>query len=413
MHSSPDSFIVNLTTHTYGGETLGRLPDGRAVFVPFAMPGEEVRVRLIEEKRGYARAELIEVVTASPVRITPVCKHFTTCGGCHYQHMPYASQLSAKNNILRDQLVRLGKIKDPPVKPTVSSPRQYHYRNNIQFQVTEQGSLGFYGTQTDDILAIQECHLPEEALNLLWPKLDFEPGAELKRVSLRLGKDEDILITLESNDPEPPEFMVEDLPISAIYLGPDVVHVLAGNSYIVIEVLERPFRVSAASFFQVNTPMAAVMVAHVLDYLDLKSTDTVIDAYAGVGLFSAFMAPRIKRLLAIEDVPQACADFVYNLDEFDNVELYQGKVEDILPVLEVKPQAILVDPSRAGLDRHVVDGILDMQPEVLVYVSCDPATLARDARRLTTGGYRLENITPFDLFPQTYHIESISFWHRL
>jgi 23S rRNA (uracil1939-C5)-methyltransferase len=412
MHSPPDSFIVNLTTHTYGGETLGRLPDGRAVFVPFAMPGEEVRIRLIDEKRGYARAELIEVLTPSPTRIKPVCKHFTTCGGCHYQHMSYETQLSAKKNILRDQLERLGKIEDPPVKPTVSSPRHYQYRNSIQFQVTEQGSLGFYETQADDIFAIQECHLPEEMLNLLWPKLDFEPGTGLERVCLRLGKDEDILLILESNEPEPPEFMVEDLPISAIYLGPDEVHVLAGNSYTVIEVLERPFRVSAASFFQVNTPMAAVMVTHVLDNLDLKSTDTVIDAFAGVGLFSVFLAPRIKRLLAIEDAPQACADFVYNLDEFDNVELYQGKVEDILPVLEVKPQAILVDPPRAGLDRYVVDGILDMQPEVLVYVSCDAATLARDSQRLTGGGYRLEDITPFDLFPQTYHIESISFWHR-
>jgi 23S rRNA (uracil1939-C5)-methyltransferase len=122
--------------------------------------------------------------------------------------------------------------------------------------------------------------------------------------------------------------------------------------------------------------------------------------------------PRVNRLIAIEDSLLACADFVYNLDEFDNVELYQGRVEQVLPALEVLPQVILVDPPRSGLDRRAMDGILAMQPEVLVYVSCDPATLARDSRRLTGGGYRLEDITPFDLFPQTYHIESISFWHR-
>jgi 23S rRNA (uracil1939-C5)-methyltransferase len=412
MQLPADNFIVNLTTHTYGGETLGRLPDGRAVFVPFALPGEEVRIRLIESKRGYARAELVEVLTASSKRIRPVCKHFTTCGGCHYQHIPYETQLKIKMNILREQLLRLGKVVDAPVNPTVSSPHQYHYRNNIQFQLTEQGSLGFYAAQSEDIFPIQECHLPEGTLNLLWPKLSFEKESGLKRVSLRLGSQEDIMLTLESDHPEPPDFLVEDLPIAAVFLSPQEMHVLAGDSYIFVDVLERSFRVSASAFFQVNTPMAATMVEHVLANLNLKAADSVIDAYAGVGLFSAFLAPRVNRLIAIEDSLLACADFVYNLDEFDNVELYQGRVEQVLPALEVLPQVILVDPPRSGLDRRAMDGILAMQPEVLVYVSCDPATLARDSRRLTGGGYRLEDITPFDLFPQTYHIESISFWHR-
>jgi 23S rRNA (uracil1939-C5)-methyltransferase len=411
MDLTPDNFNVKLTTHTYGGETLGRLPDGRAVFVPFALPGEEVQIQLVEVKRGYARAELVEVLTASPKRITPVCAHFTNCGGCHYQHIPYDTQLAAKRDILKDQLVRIGKIDDPPVKPTIPSPEEYYYRNNVQFHLTEQGELGFHRMRSEEVFAIKECHLPDEVLNNLWPRLDFEPMAGLQRVSLRLGNDEDILLTLESEDPEPPEFMVEDLPISAVYLGSEEVQVLAGDSYVFIDVLERSFRVSADSFFQVNTRIAAAMVEYILANLDLRPESIAIDAYAGAGLFSAFLAPRVKRLLAVEDSPSACTDFVYNLDEFDNVELYQARVEDVLHGLEVKPQVVLVDPTRIGLERRAVDGILTMRPEVLVYISCDPATLARDAQRLMEGGYQLASVTPFDLFPQTYHIESVSFWY--
>lgn len=412
MDSTSETIVVELTTHTYGGETLGRLPDGRAVFVPFALPGEAVRVRLVEEKKRYARAELVEVLTAAPERITPVCRHFTACGGCHYQHLSYENQLFAKTIILKDQLERIGRIESPPVKTIIPSPIQFHYRNNIQFHLSKHGELGFHRWRSEDVLAIKECHLPEETLNSLWPKLDFEQGTDLLKIGLRLGKNEDILLTLESEDPEPPEFMVEDLPISAVFLGPENVHVLAGDSYVFIDMLDRSFRVSAGSFFQVNTAMAAAMVEHILSNLGLSQSDTVIDAYTGVGLFSAFLAPIVKRLVAIENSPWACNDFVHNLNEFDNVELYQARVEEVLSNLVVDPKAIVVDPPRTGLERGTIDSILDMSPEFLVYVSCDPATLSRDARRLVKGGYFLASITPFDLFPQTYHIESFSFWHK-
>jgi 23S rRNA (uracil1939-C5)-methyltransferase len=137
-----------------------------------------------------------------------------------------------------------------------------------------------------------------------------------------------------------------------------------------------------------------------------------MDIYAGVGLFSAFLAPKVLRLVGIESSPSACDDFAINLDEFDHVELYQGAAEEILPALDIQPRLVVADPPRAGIERHAMDGFLALEPETLVYVSCDPATLARDARRLVEGGYRLEQVTPFDLFPQTFHIESISFWNR-
>jgi 23S rRNA (uracil1939-C5)-methyltransferase len=191
--------------------------------------------------------------------------------------------------------------------------------------------------------------------------------------------------------------------------------VIAGNDHIVISVLDREFRVSAASFFQVNTAMAEKMVNHLMVTLPITQSATLLDVYCGVGLFSAFLAPRYERVIGIESSPSACEDFAFNLDEFDNVELYEGLAEDVLLGLVSHVTNVtytIVDPPRAGLEKRAVDGILKLKPQMIAYVSCDPSTLARDAARLINGGYHLKEVTPFDIFPQTYHIESISLFER-
>jgi 23S rRNA (uracil1939-C5)-methyltransferase len=399
---------LTLTTLTYGGEAMGRLPDNRAVFVPFGLPGERVRVRLTEEKRGFARAELVEVLEPSPERIAPRCLHFGVCGGCHYQHLPYEAQLKVKADILRDQLKRIGKLENPPVQPTVGSPSQWNYRNHVQFHLTGAGKLGFVPARGSEVIPISECHLPEAPLNDLWPQLEFEPGTEVERVSLRAG--DELMLLLESDSPEPPELEVE-AGISVVHLYEEHPVVMVGEGSLSMQVRGRDFQVSAGSFFQVNTAMAEKMVEHVLSKLP-AALDTVLDLYCGAGLFSAFLAPRCKRLIGVESSESACEDFAVNLDEFDGVELYEGAAEDVIPHLEAEPALVLVDPPRAGLERQVLDSILKMNPPMLLYVSCDPSTLARDAARLVAGGYRLVEVTPFDLFPQTYHIESISLFQR-
>lgn len=401
-------YEIELTTLTYGGEALGRLPDGRAVFVPFALPGERARVELLEEKRGYARGRLVEVLRPAPGRIAPRCAHFTACGGCHYQHLSYADQLDAKTSILKDQLERIAGITNPPMRPIVPSASPWYYRNAVQFHLDPQGKLGFQAVDGQTVVAIRECHLPEEPLNELWPQLDFEPLPGLERIALRLDARGEVLVTLESTTPEAPALSVEELPVSVVFLSPEGPTVLAGEAFAVLEVLGRPFRVSAGSFFQVNTAMAGAMVAHLLETLPLQDGQTILDLYCGVGLFSAFLAPRAGRLIAVESAPSACEDFIFNLDEFDHVELYQGEAGVVLPSLEVQPQIAIVDPPRAGLERPALDALLRLRPDVLAYVSCDPATLARDCKRLLSGGYTLQQVTPFDLFPQTYHIESIA-----
>ena len=412
MNFKPETFDIQLERYTYGGETLGRLSDGRAVFVPFGLPGERVRVRLTEERKNFARGEIIEIFETSKDRIQARCKHFGECGGCHYQNLPYEKQLEIKTEILRDQLTRIGKIENPPVQRMVACPNPWNYRNHIQFSLSEKGKLGFVrasdrSSPSKDILEISECYLPEPSINDFWPRLEFEPETGIERVSLRTGQEDDLMLMLESGSLEPPELEIE-AGISVTHNYEENTVVMAGNDHTFIRVSGRDFKVSAPSFFQVNTDMAEAMVQYLLDHLPITQASTVLDIYCGVGLFSAFLAPKCRTVIGIEASPSACADFVFNLDQFENVELYEGLAEDVIPHLEGKPEVVLVDPPRAGLEKNVVDGILNLKPRVIAYVSCDPSTLARDARRLIEGGYKLKQVAPFDLFPQTYHIESIS-----
>ncbi len=414
---------VTFEKHTYGGECLARLSDGRAIFVPFALPGEKAKIRLVEEKKRFARGEIIEILEPSLSRIQPKCPHFfnpnfptsggkvRACGGCHYQHIPYDEQLQLKADVLRDQLERIGKLENPPVKATIPCPQPWNYRNHIQFHITTGGKLGFQSPRGEATIPIKECHLPDEAINNFWPQLDIESIPGLDRVGIRLGANDDLMVILESSDPQPIGLDV-DLPLSVLHKGPGGSLVMAGDDHIVIEVKERLFRISGASYFQVNTHMAESMISHLLDSLRLTQDTTLIDAYCGVGLFSAFLAPHIARLVGIEVSPTASEDFAINLDKFDNVEIYEAPVKDVLPELDIRPDVILVDPPRSGLNRKALDGILSLAPETIAYISCDPATLARDAKRLTNGGYQLHEITPFDLFPHTYHNESISIWEK-
>jgi 23S rRNA (uracil1939-C5)-methyltransferase len=408
-----ESYDVKLHTFTYGGEVLGRLPDERAVFVPFAIPGEVVRMHLVEEKERYARGELLEVLQPSPERIEARCRHFLTCGGCHYQHMRYEHQLAAKTEVLRDQMKRIGRLEDVPLTPAITSPQPFTYRNHIQFHPTLQGALGFVDAWGKQVIPIQECHLPVPSINAVWPLLDLEGTSGIERVSLRQGADEgDLLIMLESSDPQPIDLSVDELPVSVVYLGPGGSMVLAGSDHVIMEVLGRPLRVSAGSFFQINTPVAEAMVEHLLKELVLTSETCLVDAYCGVGLFSAFFAERVGQVIGIEASSQACEDYVVNLDEFENAVLYEAPAEEVLTSVSFNPDIIVVDPPRAGLARKAMDGLLTQGAPQLVYISCDPATLSRDAKRLLNGGYRLRQVTLVDLFPQTFHIESISIWEK-
>ncbi len=401
----------------YGGEAMARLADGRAVFVRGALPGETVRIRLVEEKPRFARGRLEEVLVASPDRVTLTPEREQECAGCHYHHLRYEAQLAAKTEIVRDQLKRLASIAQPPVNAIIPSPKEWHYRNTAQFHLDERGQLGFQEEGSHYVTPLRQSALCEEAINDLLPQLDFGDSLTgVERIALRAGAGDDMMVILESNDPQPPDLTV-DLPISVVHLFTDEgggAHsvVMAGDDHVVMEAMGRAFQVSAGSFFQVNTQQAENMVRYLLDVLPLDANKTLLEVYAGVGLFSAFFAPKVGKLAAVELSESAVNDFAVNLDAFDNVELYAGLAEEVLPALEIEAHICVVDPPRAGLAAPVLDTLLRLGPGVIAYVSCDPATLARDAKRLVAGGYQLKSVQPFDMFPQTYHIESISLFKK-
>jgi 23S rRNA (uracil1939-C5)-methyltransferase len=407
-----EEMTVELTDMTFGGDALGRLPDGRAVFVPFGLPQETVKIRLTEDKATFAKAELIEVLIPSPLRIQPLCPHFGVCGGCNYQQLAYPDQLVLKRKIVVDQLKRLAGLSDFPVEPVVASPNPWNYRNTVQFRVSSTGKLGFQRANSNDFVEIRECHLPQTNINTLWPQLLFDDDSGIERAIIREGAENDLILGLESKQETPPEFSV-DFPISATFTGLDGLTVLSGNEYVLMEVNGRTFKVSIGSFFQANLPQAEAMVRHVLQLAGDLSSKVGVDAYCGVGLFSAFMAGTARQLIGIELSDSACDDYATNLDEFSNIELYMGAVEGVLPSLSVHPDIIVIDPPRAGLDQRVISAITKMAPQKIIYVSCDPATLARDIKRFVLQGYSLKRVTPFDQFPQTSHIETISLIEKI
>jgi len=408
------TFKLELTTITHGGAALGR-HEGRAIFVPYVLPGETARVEITEDKGRYAFARPVEVLQPSPDRVEPPCPHFglaasggAGCGGCQWQHADYPAQLRFKAEIVADQLARIGKIAEPSVRPTIPDPEGWAYRNHAQFRPASGGRMGFQAAASNRTVAIDACPVLHPLLADLYATLDLELE-NLLRLSLRTGTATgDRMLVFETNDDLPPG-LESDLPVSCVLLLSDGQHAnLIGSNHITEVVAGRAYRVSAPSFFQVNTPQAAQLVRLVTEYLDLQGGETVLDAYCGVGLFTAHLAERAGLVIGIESHPAAVEDLLENTAEFDNVDVIEGPVEAVLPDLDMSIDAAVVDPPRAGLDRFALDALIEHSPVRLVYVSCDPATLARDAKRLTAAGYRLGEVQPVDMFPQTYHVESVA-----
>jgi len=372
------------------------------------LPGELVSVEAAEVKNRYIKGVVVEILEASPARIQPKCPHFGVCGGCHYQHLAYEKQVALKAELLRDQLTRIGGFENPEIYTGNVPEQPWNYRNAIQFHLGKHNKPGFMTAHTSSVIEITECHLPETPLNDFWPVLDVEPFPGLERIELRAGSDESVMMIFESSTLDLPSMTIEQ-PVSAVNLSPAGSIIIAGDDFLNYEIHDRVFHVSAGSFFQVNTHMAEKMVDEINQNLEIRSSDIVLDLYCGVGLFSAFLAPKCRELIGIEVSPSACSDFVLNMDEYDHVSLYESPAEKVLPALKIKPDVVLVDPPRAGLSPVVVDYLVQMKPREIAYVSCDPSTLARDLSRLVRGGYLVNLTKLFDLFPQTSSIESITY----
>jgi len=394
----------------YGGNFLAKL-DGKTTFVPFVLPGELVKVLPVQEQKNYLFAEPVEISKPSDDRVQPGCPYFQRCGGCHYQHINILTQARIKEQILSEQLIKLGKLITPNVRPILTNGITTGYRNHLQLTPNLAGKLSFVHQKPQmGLVPVERCEIASQRINEALQFLEFDPGLKITRVSIREGKD-DLLVILESDSPDVPEINVEgEFSVTHTSKGHNVV--IAGNDHVVMEVSGQFFKVSAGSFFQVNSLMAAEMVQLILREADFLPEDIVFDLYCGVGLFSVFIAPLVKEVVAIEESPSSTADFAENLDRFDNVSLYEAGVAEALPFINQKADVVIIDPPRAGIEKAVLDRLVAMKPRSIIYVSCDPSTLARDLSRFSANGYDLRFAQPLDMFPNTYHVESVSILDR-
>jgi 23S rRNA (uracil1939-C5)-methyltransferase len=322
--------------------------------------------------------------------------------------MAYETQLQYKRSIVRAQLQRIAGLRDATVLPTLGMSDPWHYRNHVQFSVSRAGKLGFMAAGSRKVVPIERCLLMPPLLEEVFDSLDIELSG-LQRLSLRAGINTgEQMIIFEMESDQPPELEV-GLPIScALLLSDGTAVTLVGSPYIHELVAGRTYRISAASFFQVNTPQTEKLVSLVSTYLSPGPDSIVLDAYCGVGTFALDLAAKAKQVIGIENNNAAIVDARANAAEMDNVVFVHGPVEEIIPTLDVTGPLVVIDPPRTGLDKTALSALVNLAPERIVYVSCDPATLARDVKRLLASGYSLREVQPLDMFPQTYHIECVA-----
>jgi len=391
-------FDIKVEKLVYGGEGLGRL-EGRAVLSPLVLPGERVRLRGISEKPGMLRARLLEVLEAAPERVAPPCPYFGRCGGCSYQHAPYQMQLELKRGILEDQLQRIGKIATPGEIGIVAG-EPWGYRNRAQLRIAK-GALGYLEAQSHKLCPIEECPIVSPAINAAiatlremqsdkrWPRF-------MRAIELFTNETEIQLNVLETEHPVAKRFFewcAERLP--GLVTGA-IDYQAAGFDW----------RVSHGSFFQVNRFLMGKLVETALQGAEGRSA---LDLYAGVGLFSLPLAKRFASVTAVESGARASGDLRFNAERAGlALQVEKTDAEVWLEQLEEAPDFVLLDPPRSGIGKRVVERLGTLRPARLAIVSCDPATLARDLAGLTARGYRIERLTLVDLFPQTYHLETVA-----
>lgn len=442
-----DEYICEILTNGSGGEGVCRI-DGFAVFVPDAVKGDVVKIKILKVKSSYAFGKVIEIVTPSTHRTEPLCGMHKSCGGCDIACMDYAYQLELKRNTVADALAKIGEIKDVEIMPTVGMEIPYNYRNKMQFPVgrDRDGKIvyGFYAKRSHNIVPAQECvtgknfcHTIMEIIISFLEEKKIEPYDEenhkglVRHVFIRdSAYTGEIMVAIVINGEALPEAeelikrLVEaESKISGVLININKKKtnlimgerniILYGRDYITDRIGNLDFSVSPHSFYQINPVQTEKLYALALEAAGDISDKTVFDLYCGTGTITLFMAQKAKKVIGVEIVEDAVKNACENAKRngIKNAEFYCGAVEDVIEDLYKKGEradVVVLDPPRKGSDEKTLDIILKMNPEKIIYVSCGPATLARDLKFLEKGGYKTQKVTPVDMFPQTAHVESVA-----
>ena len=446
--------VLSLTIDdlAFGGEGVGRA-DGYVVFVPGGLPGDRLRVRLVQVRTRFGRGSIEEVLEPSPQRVEAPCPYFGRCGGCRLQHVAYPAQLAFKSKQVADALERLGGLRDVPLRPIIGAEETFGYRNKMEFTVTRaRGALvvGLHETERyDSVLDIERCLLQSERMNGLLAEAraffaergltvyEQDTGEGLLRfLMLREGKHTGELMTnvvtsapavselaplaqrLQARDPGTTSVVMNVNPKKASVAVGVEEHLLGGRDHIREDVGGLTFRVSANSFFQTNTRQAERLFDLVVESTGLTGTETVLDLYSGTGAISLLLARRARWVYGVELAPAAVDDAGANAtaNRITNCTFVSGEVRFVLPALIAKgvtAEVVVADPPRAGFHPKALHALITLGARRIVYVSCNPTTLARDLGELVRGGYRLEWVQPVDMFPHTPHIEAVARLERV
>ena len=428
------------------GEGIGKA-DGFTVFVKDAVIGDTVTAKIIKAKKNYGYGRLMEVLKPSPYRVEPKCKFARQCGGCQLQALSYDQQLVFKTNKVKGHLERIGGFTDIPMEPIIGMDELFHYRNKAQFPVgrNKEGKIvtGFYAGRTHNIIENRDCALGvaenKEVLDRViahMEKYGIEPYNEatgkglVRHVLIRYGyftKEVMVCLILNGNKLPKEEQLVKSLceipgmtsitinvnkKRSNVILGEEIC-LLWGQEYITDRIGDISYQISPLSFYQVNPMQTQKLYAKALEYADLHGEETVWDLYCGIGTISLFLAQKAKFVRGVEIVPAAIENAKENakLNGLENTEFFVGKAEEVLPREYKKngvyADVIVVDPPRKGCDETLLETMVEMNPERIVYVSCDSATLARDLKYLCERGYELRKVCPVDQFGMTVHVETV------
>ncbi len=444
-------YQLEITGLTHEGQGVGKI-EGFVVFVDSALPDETVTVKIIKETKSYAVGKLIDVVKPSQNRVKPFCPVFDSCGGCAVQHMNYQTQLEFKKDTVLQNLRRIGGLENIIVHDTIGMPSPFRYRNKVQYPVSlqnKQVQIGFYENRSHNIIDSTECDIQPEESNVIRSLIrDFCSSNKisiydeatgkglLRHVMVRKGfKTNELMVVLVVNGQKLPgsdklvQILTQKYPnLKSIMLNVNTRNTniilgtknvcLFGQKFISDYIGKYKFNISPLSFFQVNPVQTEVLYRKALEYAQLTGNENVFDLYCGIGTISLFLSEKAKKVIGVEVVPEAIEDAKENaaLNNITNTQFIVGEAEVVIPKLYaegIRADVVVVDPPRKGCDEVLLNTLVEMKPRRIVYVSCNPSTLARDLKYLHLHGYEAREVQPVDMFPWTGHVETVALITRV
>ena len=447
MLSKNKEYIVDIVDIGQGGVGIGKY-EGFTVFVDGGLVQDKIKVKITKSKKNYAVGDIVEIIEKSPFRVARKCsENLRQCGGCQIQELDYQKQLDIKTNEVKQVISRIGKLDDVVIRDTLGMEHPFRYRNKAQFPIQKKDNMpviGFYKKKSHDLISTDECIIQHEVndkiikiiktyiraynvsiydekthkglLRHLVTKVGFTTG-EVMIVLVANGKKlpylKELASVLKENIPGFKTLVVNvNTQKTNVILGKENI-VAYGDGMIRDYIGELVFEISPLSFFQVNPLQTEVLYNKALEYANLGENDIVFDIYCGIGTISLFLAQKAKKVYGIEIVEDAIKDAKRNakINNMDNVEFYVGKAEEVVPKMYQegkRANVVVVDPPRKGCDEKVLDTIVSMEPDRVVYVSCNPSTLARDLAYLNERGYKCHEIQPVDMFPHSVHVENVA-----